>query len=173
MPAVSSSPLLWETVSWRQLSTILYKCLDIEDESRTAVEASRVKTCRLQGQSGLLPSFHVLTLQLVPLETSTCLLLAADIPAQDHASVKNDMQTTEEKVPPCGHAHNIRTHLLPLRNSVSRKRMPSLAPAFSFFSLSSPSITKKKNKKKPQNKQGKSRTCYVRLYHHLLPGMDQ
>lgn len=27
MPAVSSSPLLWETVSWRQLSTVLYRCL--------------------------------------------------------------------------------------------------------------------------------------------------
>lgn len=27
MPAVSSSPLLWDTVSCRQLSTILYRCL--------------------------------------------------------------------------------------------------------------------------------------------------
>jgi len=39
MPAVSSSPLLWETVSWRQLSTILYKCLgttEREEESRSS-----------------------------------------------------------------------------------------------------------------------------------------
>lgn len=38
------------------------------------------------------------------------------------------------------------THLLPLRNSDSRKRMPSLAPAFSFFNLSSPSITTTKKR---------------------------
>lgn len=46
----------------------------------------------------------------------------------------------------CLHTSDFSTHLLPLRNSVSRKRIPSLAPAFSFFNLSSPSITKKKKK---------------------------
>lgn len=40
-------------------------------------------------------------------------------------------------------ATSLSTHRLPLRNSDSRKRMPSLAPAFSFFNRSSPSITKK------------------------------
>ncbi len=45
MPAVSSSPLLWDPVSWRQLSTILYRCL--------STETIRVKTASAENPTGL------------------------------------------------------------------------------------------------------------------------
>lgn len=40
----------------------------------------------------------------------------------------------------------LKMYLFPFRNSVSRNRMPSLAPEFSFFSISRPSITARDQK---------------------------
>ena len=85
MPAVSSSPLLWETVSWRQLSTILYKCLGIRkksDQSFSSNEHVRKQIeVTMKGQQGL-PGFYVLPFQFISFKTSTRLLLAAYVPTE-------------------------------------------------------------------------------------------
>lgn len=54
------------------------------------------------------------------------------------------METREGQLTVRG-AVRIVPHLFPLRNSASKKRIPSLAPAFSFFNMSSPSITANTN----------------------------
>lgn len=48
MPAVSSSPLLWETViSWRQLSTIFHKCLWKTEEWTADIRNNAQPKCSL------------------------------------------------------------------------------------------------------------------------------
>lgn len=112
---------------------------------------SDVNVQKWQEWSKVLPGFDVLTFQFVPLKTSTRLPLAADVPAEtwdtEYLGVCLTWPPTtilinmQQKAPS---VQLFSAHLLPLRNSVSRKRIPSLAPAFSFFNLSSPSITNKK-----------------------------
>lgn len=195
MPAVSSSPLLWETVSWRQLSTVLYRCLKrgrgaifqisglcwrrgskSEDTAElTRLQGPAVWVCLFQNCDPTLSDSGCTCRQKEELQkpsymdvTETFLLREAGWKIQtgwnqekkitSRPSFQAKMSTLEKvlfkisntwlticedktcKRPEWLKKRN-KTHLLPFRNSDSRKRIPSLAPAFSFFNASRPSIT--------------------------------
>lgn len=80
MPAVSSSPLLWDTVSCRQLSTILYRCLKTRRIRAEQSDGEEVSLSETTGMKRSSPSFDVLPLQFISLKSATRLLLTTYVP---------------------------------------------------------------------------------------------